>query len=60
MPGRKVKNELDAMVNVRMPRKLLQELRDLAAREHRSLNGQIVHALEKHVAAPPPEQTGQR
>lgn len=51
MPGRKTKNPLNAKVTIRLPAEVLAAMSDLAARQHRSLNGEIVHALEDHLAA---------
>ena len=33
-------------ITIRVPDELLQEIRDLALADYRSLNGQIVHLLE--------------
>jgi len=41
-------------LHVRLPKDLLEQLRALAARDHRSLNGQIVALLERAARPAPP------
>ena len=38
-----------ARLNLRLPDELHQALKELAKKEHRSLNAQIIHSLEKYL-----------
>ena len=49
------------VINVNLPREVVQQIERIAARQSRSRSGQITHALKEHIAhcdsaAPPKER----
>uniref|UniRef100_A0A6H1ZHL9 Putative Arc repressor family protein n=1 Tax=viral metagenome TaxID=1070528 RepID=A0A6H1ZHL9_9ZZZZ len=39
-----------SQIHIRIPADLLQRIREQAEREHRKINGQIVHLLDKAIS----------
>ena len=44
-----MKKEQETRITIRFPSELVEEVKAIANREHRSINSEVVHAVEEYV-----------